>query len=100
MEWNLLNAGKIFSYKVICRFFHKFAKHRIGTEDLENPNEDNGTLQSKVKQLRNKIGLLTGEETIKEDEMARLIAIKVLLSKQPSRLLANLQVPELDWSEL
>jgi len=44
--------------------------------------------------------LLKGDEAIKDDDMARLIFIKVFLSRQASRHLATVDIPILSWKDL
>jgi len=73
---------------------------------LKNFIDDNNSLKSNIKdfvRLVNSLNLKTEEnESIKEDDLSKIIYLKVLLKKQlrTDELRAKFEIPEATWAQL
>lgn len=109
LEWVMVNAGKIYSYKAICRYYKKFVKSNMEKGNLKGFMDENNSFKSNLKEYKKKCSVLfdkANAETVKEDDLTSLIYLKTVLELYFKAHPNSEYVPEmenfqkLDWQDL
>jgi hypothetical protein len=80
----MVNAGKIYSYKAICRYYKRFVKNNMEKGNLKGFMDENNSFKSNLKEYKKKCAVLfdsNPSETIKEDDLTMLIYLKTILDR-------------------
>lgn len=102
----MVNAGKIQSYKAICRQFKKFVKSNRDKSKLKGFIDDNNSVKSNAKEFAKLIKMIENRsldnEIIKEDDLSKIIQLKILLKYQVKTevMKKSLGIPDCHWSDL
>jgi len=77
LEWIMVNAGKIYSFKAICRYFNKFVNKDKDKSNLKDYIDEDNVIKANIKSFNKLVNIIDkktkGSDSIKEDELCSLI---------------------------
>jgi len=105
LEWIMANAGKVYSYQAICRYFKLFKDDN--KTDLKNYVDEDNILKSQIKKYNKLVSIIDKRsktnDTIKEDDLCDLIKLKIYIQNNMVKiykLKSDIVPNDISWKDL